>query len=62
LRSDEAWRLECEARHILAMPTRDARQKALRRREEMGRDTRSLRAEMMRIWELERQDTDKSRA
>lgn len=46
--SCEAWRLECEARYVLAMPTKEARQAYLA---ELKDRAEPLKAEMMAIYE-----------
>ena len=63
----EAWRQECEARHILAIPDKVARREYLRGREENGKVVKrgilqvrgekacaDLEAMVMKVWEARR--------
>lgn len=63
----EAWRAECEARHVLSMPDKVLRREYLRGREEGGKIVKrgirqvrgeaacqALEAEVRRVWEARR--------
>lgn len=63
----EAWRAECEARHVLAIPDKLRRREYLRGREEAGKIVkrgvlqvrgeaacRSLEAMVLKVWEARR--------
>lgn len=52
--SCEAWRLECEARYVLAMPTKERRQAYL---EDVKDRAEGLRAEMLAIYEEKKRGT-----
>lgn len=54
----EAWRLECEARHVLALPSRRLRREYLLRIEQRrGLEARmTLEARIRAIWDALRQD------